>query len=207
MRLKLCWSKTPASVIEVQTRKQRGARSRPDFGFYEAESPEQEAAYTGSSLNDAVCPIDENTSETLYSQGAQEVDGNQYRQLYEECEALRNEKNKLSHALYEMEVHSEVLVSQCSQIVKQNNEKLSEALGAVSELNGIVKYLKKESEKHLNTISDLKMEKSILNNRLEAVLNELHKATGSTAFTVKEKLRITPQHPYGSITLDSSSQE
>lgn len=92
-----------------------------------------------------------------------------------------------------MEAQSEVVAAQCSEIIEQNNEKLNAALDAVSELNGVVKYLKKESEKQSDMISDLKMEKTVLNNRLEAVIAELYKRTGSTAFTVQENLMFTPR--------------
>lgn len=86
-----------------------------------------------------------------------------------------------------------MVAAQCAQIIEQNNEKLNAALDAVSELNGVVKYLKKESEKQSDTISELKMEKTVLNSRLEAVICELYKRTGSTAFTVQEELVITPR--------------
>jgi len=68
-------------------------RGRPDFGFYDGESPEREVAFTGSSLNEAFALTDENTSDVLYSQrqsGLFEEDP--YRQLRKECEALRKEK-------------------------------------------------------------------------------------------------------------------
>lgn len=93
----------------------------------------------------------------------------------------------------EVEAQSELVATQCSQIIQQNNKKLNAALDAVSELNGVVKYLKKESEKQSDIISDLKMEKTVLNSKLEAVIGELYKRTGSTALTVQEKLMITPR--------------
>lgn len=86
-----------------------------------------------------------------------------------------------------------MLAKQCSQILEANNEKLQTALDSVSELNGVVKHLKKESVKQSNAIAELKMERTVLNNRLEAALSELYRKTGNTTFTMKEKLMITPR--------------
>eukprot|EP00210_Caulerpa_lentillifera_P003888 g3715.t1 len=187
----------------------RGTRNRPNFAFCNEEGLEKEVDSTRSSMNDEFEPTDEQESDILLERRTPDsVDEHQYRQLHQECETLRKEKTQLSRALTDLETESEVLAVQCSKILEENNAKLKAALDAVSELNGIVKCLKKQSQDQSKVISELKVEKKVLSNRLDTALSELYMKTGNATFTTREKLLITPRHPYGSIkTLTSTSHD
>ena len=93
---------------------------------------------------------------------------------------------RLSRALCEMDAQATALVAQCSEKLQDNNAQLRAAYQLVSELSDVVTCLKEEAQKKADRITELTVEKNLLNGRLEAALDEISRTTRNLTFTVRD---------------------
>lgn len=100
---------------------------------------------------------------------------------------------RLSRTLYDLESRSDAVTRHCSLILEENNRELQSAVQLVTELTGVVKFLKRKEKEQENMIAELKMDKRAMRHRLDAALGEIYKQTGNSTFTLSERFLITPR--------------
>ena len=141
------------------------------------------------------------------------LDPASYRKIQQEVESLKRENSRqwitdviimpcdvfaigrLSRTLCEMDAQAADLVAQCSAALQDNNAQLRAAHQLASELSGVVECLKEDAQKKADLITELKVEKDLLNGRLEAALDEIYRTTGNSTCTVRERLPMMPTSP------------